>query len=62
MEKNSSGTGAMNIKQTLQNPFVLVAQGFAVGALLFFSTMPREEAPVGADRAAAAAVAKTVRA
>jgi hypothetical protein len=52
----------MNIKQTLQNPFVLVAQGFAVGALLFFSTMPREEAPVAADRAATAAVAKAVRA
>ncbi|HEV2748782.1 MAG TPA: hypothetical protein VGW34_15980 [Allosphingosinicella sp.] len=32
----------MKIKQTLQNPFVLVAQGFVVGAALFFATAPRE--------------------
>lgn len=32
----------MNIKKTLQNPFALVAQGFAVGAVLFFATAPRD--------------------
>lgn len=36
---------AMKIKQTLQNPFVLVAQGFVVGAALFFTTAPREAEP-----------------
>jgi hypothetical protein len=29
----------MNIKQKLTNPFALVAQGFGVGAILFFATM-----------------------
>jgi hypothetical protein len=35
----------MNIKKKLQNPFVLVGQGFVVGAILFFATTPPEEAP-----------------
>jgi hypothetical protein len=30
----------MNRLKTLQNPFVLVAQGFLVGAALFLSTSP----------------------
>ena len=28
----------MNFKKKLQNPFALVAQGFAIGGLLFFAT------------------------
>lgn len=32
----------MNIRKALQNPFALVAQGFAVGAVLFFATTPRD--------------------
>lgn len=36
----------MDIKKTLKNPFALVAQGFVVGAVLFWATMPHEqEAP-----------------
>ena len=37
----------MKIKKTLQNPFVLVAQGFVAGAILFFSTTPTEVNPSG---------------
>lgn len=29
----------MNLKKKLANPFALVAQGFAGGALLFFASM-----------------------
>ena len=32
----------MNIKKKLQNPFVLVVQGFVAGAILFWSTVPGE--------------------
>lgn len=32
----------MNIKQKLKNPFALVAQGFIVGAILFWATMSSE--------------------
>lgn len=28
------------LKKKLSNPFALVAQGFAVGSLLFFATLP----------------------
>ncbi len=30
----------MNIKKKLQNPFVLMAQGFIGGAAIFYATMP----------------------
>ena len=30
----------MSIKQKLQNPFALVAQGFIAGAILFWATAP----------------------
>jgi hypothetical protein len=48
----------MNIKKKLTNPFVLVAQGFAAGAIIFFATAPAEadlkqQAPIAADSAAA---------
>ena len=33
----------MDIKQKLKNPFALVAQGFVVGAILFWATMPIEQ-------------------
>jgi hypothetical protein len=32
----------MNIKKKLTNPFVLIAQGFAAGAIVFFATAPVE--------------------
>lgn len=32
------------LRETMQNPFVLVAQGFVVGALIFFTTHPVEAA------------------
>ncbi len=34
-----------NLKKKLQNPLVLVAQGFAVGAIFIYSTMPPEAVP-----------------
>ena len=35
----------MNLKKKLQNPLVLVTQGFVVGAVLFYATTPPEAAP-----------------
>lgn len=32
----------MDIKKKLTNPFALVAQGFGLGAILFFATMTPE--------------------
>ena len=48
----------MNIKKTLQNPFVLVGQGFVVGAILFFATTPQDHgtAPSPAAVQAGAAI------
>ncbi len=41
----------MTIKQKLQNPIALVAQGFVAGAILFWATVPsdgeqRQDSPV----------------
>ena len=42
----------MNIKKKLSNPFALIAQGFGLGAMLFFATMgadadsPQQPPPV----------------
>lgn len=45
----------MNIKKKLQNPFLLVAEGFAAGAIIFFATAPTEtEAPQQAPSARSA--------
>ena len=35
----------MNLKKKLQNPLVLVVQGFIVGAILFQATSAPESAP-----------------
>lgn len=35
----------MTIKEKLQNPFALVAQGFVAGAILLWATAPSDEAP-----------------
>ena len=32
----------INLKQKLQNPFALVAQGFVVGLAIFWATLPSE--------------------
>ena len=40
--KTRDGIRAMNIKKKLQNPFLLVAEGFAAGAIIFFATTPVE--------------------
>ncbi len=39
----------MNLKKKLQNPVVLVAQGFVAGAILFYATTPPEAAPAQAQ-------------
>ena len=44
----------MKILKALQNPFALVAQGFVVGAVLFWSTMPAELDPQGTPLQSAA--------
>jgi hypothetical protein len=44
---------AMNIKKKLSNPFALVAQGFALGAILFFAN------PASTGSTATAAVSTT---
>lgn len=48
----------MKIKQALQNPFVLVAQGFVVGAFIFFSTAPGESVRGDGERVESAALAE----
>lgn len=48
----------MTIKQALQNPFALVAQGFIAGAVLFFTTAPQEEEV--AQPAASAIIAENI--
>jgi hypothetical protein len=47
----------MNIKKKLTNPFVLIAHGFAAGAIVFFAT-----APADADRQQPAPSAQTAAA
>ena len=48
----------MNIKKKLHNPFVLIAQGFIAGSVIFYATMPddiearRPSAPVQSARSA----------
>ena len=45
----------MNIKKKLQNPFLLVAEGFAAGAIIFLATTPIEtDAPQPAPSALSA--------
>ena len=51
----------MNIKKTLQNPFVLMAQGFVAGAFLFWSSLPAEvAAPDGAPTVQASTIAESI--
>jgi hypothetical protein len=48
----------MTLKQKLQNPFALVAQGFVGGAILFWATTALSDSPPSnppADRPAASA-------
>lgn len=42
MRAAGAATKMMNFKKKLQNPFALVAQGFAIGAVLVFATTPKE--------------------
>ena len=50
----------MKIKQALQNPFVLVAQGFIVGAAIFLATAPGDDAGGSGERVETAALAKKI--
>jgi hypothetical protein len=50
----------MNIKKKLLNPFVLVAQGFAAGAIIFFATAPAEADPQQQAPTAASAPVKEI--
>ena len=53
----------MNIKKALQNPFMLMAQGFVAGAFLFWSSIPAEvSAPDAAQRVQAAALSENLEA
>lgn len=50
----------MNIKKKLTNPFVLIAQGFAAGAIVFFATAPAEADQQQPAPSAQSAVAKEI--
>jgi hypothetical protein len=50
----------MNIKKKLTNPFVLVAQGFAAGAVIFFATAPADADPQEQAPTANSAPAKQI--
>ena len=51
----------MNIKKKLQNPFVLIAQGFVAGAILFWSTAPQDaDAPNQSQAVQAQAIAQSI--
>ena len=50
----------MKLKEKLQNPFALVAQGFVAGAILFWTTAPAE-VDASAQGQAAEAVAAAAR-
>jgi hypothetical protein len=53
----------MNIKKKLSNPFALIAQGFGLGAVLFFATMsPEADSPQQPRPIQSAAVAETLNA
>jgi H+/gluconate symporter-like permease len=52
----------MNLKKKLQNPMVLVAQGFVAGAILFHATQPPETAPAQPQPSASPALEKIVKA
>jgi hypothetical protein len=49
----------MKLKQKLQNPFALIAQGFVAGAIIFFATAPGDEqAPQTAQSAQSSSFAQ----
>jgi hypothetical protein len=50
----------MNIKKKLQNPFVLVAQGFIAGSIIFYATMPADVDARGSAPSASAPAAKEI--
>ena len=53
----------MNLKKKLANPFVLVAQGFVAGAILFFAVAQPMQADSGAaEQARALSAAKSANA
>jgi hypothetical protein len=52
----------MNLKKKLQNPVLLVAQGFIAGAILFYTTMPPESAPAQPQQSGYQALEKIVEA
>ena len=52
----------MNLKKKLQNPMVLVAQGFVAGAILFHATTPPEAVPAQPQQATSQALEKIVEA
>ena len=44
-----TGRKIMNIKQKLQNPFALVAQGFFAGAIILYAATPADVDAQAAD-------------
>jgi hypothetical protein len=42
------------LKQKLENPFALIAQGFVAGTILFWATMPEESSAQPIDQSVAA--------
>ena len=50
----------MNILRTLQNPFLLVAEGFIAGAIIFYATIPAAPEIAGPASTAEASSAKEI--
>jgi hypothetical protein len=48
-EQQSDWVEAMKIKQKLQNPFALIAQGFVAGAIILYATTPANVDRPGED-------------
>jgi hypothetical protein len=61
-EPNQRTKKMMNLKKKLQNPMVLVAQGFVAGAILFHATTPPEAVPAQPQQATSQALEKIVEA
>jgi hypothetical protein len=52
----------MNLKKKLQNPILLVTQGFVAGVILFYATTPPEAAPAQPQQSGYQALEKIVEA
>lgn len=60
--RHSFGTGTMKLLKKLYNPFLLIGQGFALGAILFLSAHPETGESIAASLSGHPAAAATAKA